>query len=283
MSLDAARETSRAIWDEMSAGWELKSDFLWEAGRKIGEWMVEKVDPKGGQTILELAAGPGMTGFVAAKLVGDDGKLISTDFAPAMVKVAEKTAARLGVTNAEFRVMDAEAIDLPDASVDGVLCRWGLMLMMDPQTALKEIRRVLKPGGKLAFSVWGAARDNIWAIIAGRVMVSLGKLTPPDPQAPGGMFSMAEPSVVEGMMGDAGFVDWKIEPVSAEWRFADFDDYWSFSRAIAGAIALLLRDMDEAELIEVREAVRAEIEAFRDGDGYLLTGVAINAVATAPS
>lgn len=264
----------------MSAGWELKSDFLWEAGRAIGEWMVEKVDPKPGQTILELAAGPGMTGFVAAKLVGDQGKLISTDFALSMVEVAEKTGARLGISNAEFRVMDAEAIDLPDESVDGALCRWGLMLMMDPQTALREINRVLRPGGKLAFSVWGAARDNLWAIVAGKVMVDLGKLEPPDPDAPGGMFSMSEPSKIETMLREAGFTGWEIQPIGAQWKFVDFEDYWSFSRAVAGAIALLLQTMDEQELAQVREALRVAVEQFRTGDGYTISGVAINAVAT---
>ncbi len=279
MSLDETRTKSLAIWDEMAAGWDKHSAYLWETGRQVGEWMVEKIDPKPGQTILELAAGPGVTGFVAAKLIGDRGNLISTDFAPHMVEVAQKVATGLGVTNAEFRVMDAENIDLPDDSVDGVLCRWGLMLMMSPLVALKEIRRVLKPGGKLAFSVWGSPKDNMWATVAGIVMVSLGKMEMPDPNATGSMFSMAEKSTIDRMVGDAGFTKWEIEPIVVAWKFAGKEEHWSFLNDVAGAVSLLLREMDENSLVEVREALRGRLADFREGDGYAIPGVAINVVA----
>ena len=279
MSLEETRAKSLAIWNEMAAGWDRQSDYLWETGRKVGEWMVEKIDPKLGQTILELAAGPGMTGFVAAKLIGDEGKLISTDFATQMVEVAQKIAATLGVTNAEFRAMDAEKIELPDDSVDSVLCRWGLMLMVGPLAALKEIRRVLKPGGRLAFSVWGSPQDNMWASVPGMVMVSLGKMEMPDPNAPGGIFSMAENATIERMLREAGFTKWEIEPIGVAWRFASEDEYWSFLNDVAGAVSLLLREMDEDSLAEIRQALRLQLENFREGDGYSLPGVAINVVA----
>ena len=106
---------------------------MWEGSRGVGEWMVEALDPQPGQTILELAAGTGETGFLAAARVGDDGKLISTDFAPKMVDAARAETERLGLTNVELRQLDAEDMDLPDDSVDGVLCRWGYMLMADPE------------------------------------------------------------------------------------------------------------------------------------------------------
>lgn len=279
MSIAEARAKSLAIWNEMARGWDRHSDYLWETSRKVGEWMVEKVDPKPGQTILELAAGPGMTGFVAAKLISSDGKLISTDFSPQMVELAKKTAAGVGVTNAEFRVMDAENIDLPDDSVDGVLCRWGLMLMMDPLAALKETRRVLKPGGKLAFSVWGSPQDNIWATAPVMAMVDIGKMEMPNPDAPGGIFSMAERSTIEGLLNEAGFSNWEIEPIEVEWKFATEEDFWSFLNDIAGAVSILLRDMDEESLAEVRDALRTQLEDFRSGDGYAFPGVAMNAVA----
>ena len=109
------------------------------------EEMLKALGPEPGQTILELAAGTGETGFAAARAIGPDGRLISTDFAPEMVAAARRASERLGLANVEHREMDAERMDLDDDSVDGVLCRWGYMLMADPATALAETRRVLRP------------------------------------------------------------------------------------------------------------------------------------------
>lgn len=279
MNIDEARAKSLAIWEEMAAGWDRKSDYLWETGRKIGEWMVDKVSPQPGDTILELAAGPGMTGFVAAKLIGDGGRLISTDFSPRMVELAEKTAAGLGITNAEFRVMDAENLDLPDDSVDGVLCRWGYMLMIDPTRALQETRRVLRPSGKLAFSVWGTPQENPWLTVAGMVVVSLGQVKMPDPAAAGGIFSMAEPQTIERMLSEAGFQKWEIEPIPVVWRFRDEEELWSFYSEIAGPISSLLQGMDDASIAEVREALKEQSAHFLGDEGYEFPGVTVNVAA----
>ncbi len=118
--------------------------------------------------MLELAAGPGDTGFIAAERLGPNGLLLSTDVAPEMVAAARRRAAELGIENVEFRVEDASAIDLADASVDGVLCRFGVMLVPDPERALGEIARVLRPEGRVALAVWASSDANDWMTAAGR-------------------------------------------------------------------------------------------------------------------
>ena len=100
--------------------------------RDINDWLVEQVDPQPGQTILDVAAGTGDLGFLAAERVGDDGKVLTTDFAPEMLEAARRNGERRGLPNVEYRVLDAERMDLDDDTVDGVLCRWGYMLMADP-------------------------------------------------------------------------------------------------------------------------------------------------------
>ena len=95
--------------------------------------------------MLELAAGVGDTGFMAARLVGETGRVIITDFAPEMVAAARRRVEESGIRNVEFRVLDAERMDLETDSVDGVLCRWGYMLMIDPAAAFADTRRVLRP------------------------------------------------------------------------------------------------------------------------------------------
>lgn len=278
MALDEMRVKSKAIWDEMAAGWERQSDYIWDASRPVGEWMVEKLALQPGQTIVELAAGPGMTGFVAARLLGGSGRLISTDFSPPMLEVARRQAEKLGIRNAEFKVMDAERIDLDDDSVDGVLCRWGYMLMMDPARALKETRRVLRPGGRLCFSVWGRPQENPWASLPGMVMVSLGKMEMPDPKSPGGIFSMSDPQDIERLLGEAGFEKFEIEPMAVEWKFSGFSEIWSFLTELAGAIAVVIRDLDEESVAEVQKVLEEQARSFRN-DGYVFPGMTLNVLA----
>src|SRR5215212_10900599 len=100
---------------------ERHRELVFEQFRPVSEWLVERVSPQPGQTILEVAAGPGDTGFLAAERLGPDGKLISTDLAPGMVEAVRRGAAERGLVNVESRVMDAQRLDLGDASVDGVL------------------------------------------------------------------------------------------------------------------------------------------------------------------
>ena len=167
----------------MAARWERRRALLWESTREISEWLVDRLDPQPGQTILELAAGTGETGFLAAARLGGEGRLISSDRSPKMVEAAMHNAAELGVGNAEFRVIDADRMKLGDSSVDGILSRFGYLLKGDPPLALREARRVLHPGGRLAFSVWAARERNPWMTVPAEVMVELGHMPARMPDA----------------------------------------------------------------------------------------------------
>jgi SAM-dependent methyltransferase len=154
MSVEEYRRQSLENWETMAAGWEKRAAEIDEVGAPVLEWLIAALAPKQGDVVLELASGPGSAGLAASPLVGEGGRVISTDFSPAMVEVARRRADGLGVTNVEHLVMDAGEIELEDGSVDGVVCRWGYMLMPDPVAAFAETRRVLRSGGRLAFSVW---------------------------------------------------------------------------------------------------------------------------------
>ena len=279
MSTDEARARSQAVWDQMAAGWQKHGDYLWATTRQVGEWLVDRLDPQPGQTILDIAAGPGATGFVAARLIGDDGKLISTDFAEEMVNVAAAGAKELGLTNVECRTMDAEKMDLPDDSVDGVICRWGYMLMLDPSTALMETRRVLKPAGNHAFSVWGSPAENPWITLVGMVLTQRGFPPQSDPFGPGGMFSMADPDTIRSMATDAGFEEVTIEDMEVHWTFPDFDKVWEFMRELVGAVANLITELDDEEREGLRADLHAAAESFKGADGYDFPGVTRNVLA----
>jgi SAM-dependent methyltransferase len=282
MDLDEYRRQSRATWQTVAAGWEERREYMWESTRAVGDWMVAHLAPLPGQTILELAAGAGDTGFEVARMLGDAGQVICTDLSSQMVEVARRRAAELEVENVDFRVLDAENMDLPDESVDGVLCRWGYMLMADPGAALAETRRVLHPGGRVAFSVWAAPERNPWVMIPGRVLVERGLLPPPEPDAPG-IFAMADPARIDQLVTGAGLKAPQIEEMSVRFRFEAFDEVWDYLRKVAGPIAMALARLPEEEVAEVRTAMEAAHEPVRaPGGGYELPGVCLNALTSRP-
>jgi SAM-dependent methyltransferase len=274
---EAARQRSRAAWDAIAPGWYSEREELWKTSRLVSEWMVRRLDPQPGDTVLELAAGLGDTGFMAARRVGETGRVIITDFAPEMVAAARRRAEEVGVENAEFRTLDAERMDLETDSVDGVLCRWAYMLMIDPATAFAETRRVLKPGGRLAFSVWAAPERNPGLSLASRVLVELGHIPPPDPEAPGA-FVMADPRRIRELVVGAGFAEPEIEEVSFRRPFADQDDYWRFLTETSSALSPALRALPGEARAAVRQRVREAAQPYHFGEGYDFPAVCMNVV-----
>jgi len=262
------RQDSRDRWSRAAAGWAEQADRLQAAVMPVSAWMVEAIRPQPGQTVLELAAGPGITGFLAAELLQPAGRLISTDFAEPMLEVARQRAARHGLDNVEFRVVDAESIDLDTASVDAVLCRWGYMLVADPGAAFSETRRVLRPGGRVALAAWDGPEHNAWAAAPFIVLVQRGLVPMPDPDDPG-MFAFGKPGRIEGLLGDAGFLDVEVDTVDVELRYDDFDDFLAITLACSRPVADALEGLDAAARAEVEAAMGDGLADFRAQDGSI--------------
>lgn len=277
---DWAHEKSRAVWDEMAAGWERNRDYMWNTTRHVAEWLVGHVKPQYGDTILDLAGGPGDNGFLVASSVGPSGKVIETDFAPQMVETARRRAAELGLDNVEACVLDAQRMDLDDDSVDGIVCRWGFMLMFDPQAALHECRRVLRDGGRLALSVWAGPEKNPWVTVTGMTMMQLGHQPGGDPFGPSGIFSMADHDTTRSMLTSAGFADITIEEMPVDWSHRSFDEAWSFMTEVAGPIATAIRELPPDEVEKIRSTLETNMETFRTDSGITLPGVTVNASAS---
>lgn len=280
MTLEEAKQESREAWDRVAPGWDKHNDYLWSITRGVAERLVEMVAPQPGHTVLDIAAGPGNVGFAAAALIGDEGRLISTDFADDMVDVARARGKALGISNAEFRVMDAENMDLPDDHVNGVICRWGFMLMTDPAAALSETRRVLRDGGRLACSVWGGPADNPWVTLLGMVMTMRGRPPQGDPFGPGGMFSMSDHDTIRKLMADAGFGHVEIEEMAVHWSFDDFEGYWEYQSDLSGQMARLMAELPAEEMAAVKQDVLAQAENYRSGNGFTFPGRTVNVVAS---
>ncbi len=199
-----------------------------------------------------------------------------------MVEAAGRGAAVRGLGNVECRVMDAQRMDLPDESVDAVLSRFGLMLMPEPALALSEAHRVLRPGGRLAFAVWGPPDRNPWIVLIGMTLTQLGLQPPGDPFAPGGMFSLAPPGVAEEMTAKAGFTGVQVEELLVAQRFATFDEYWDFQSEVAGSLAEMLRSLPGEDVSRLRTALEDASKPFLSTDGYEFPGLALGVAASRP-
>src|SRR5215211_1936308 len=263
----------------MAPGWERWRAQLATALTPVREWLIDQLAPRPGDTVLELSAGAGETGFAAAAIVGERGRLISTDFSPEMVEVARGRGTELGLSNVDYRVVDAERIELDADSVDGVLCQSGYMLMADPAAALAETRRVLRSGGRLALSVWGAPERNPWASIGGWILVERGHLPPPEPEAPG-VFSMASEERTRALLEGAGFAEVGTEEVAVRFAFRDLDDYERWVMDVAGPFAMVVRGLHEDERDVLMARLGEAFGPFAVGGGYEIPGLALCAVAS---
>jgi ubiquinone/menaquinone biosynthesis C-methylase UbiE len=263
------------IGDFVAAAWERHRELLFEGQRQVSEWLVDEIDPEPGQTILELAAGPGETGFLAAERIGADGHLISTDVSPGMVDAARRGAEARGLGNVEFRVMDAQHIELPDDSVDAVLSRFGVMLMSEPGTALREANRVLEDGGRLAYVVWGPPDRNPWLTVLVGAVLQTGHAPPGDPFGPGGVFSLAEPDANRALLEGAGFSDVRIEEIPGAMRYDDFDHYWNVQSSVSGPLAVLIASLPAGDVDAIKGVLEPSVKPFSTEDGLRIPSLAI--------
>jgi SAM-dependent methyltransferase len=261
---------SRDRWARAAAGWAARTDWFREITMPVSAWMIDAIDPQPGQTILDLAAGVGDTGFLAAELIAPTGTLITADFVPEMLTAAQERAEKLGITNARFRQMDANVpLDQPAASLDGVVCRWGYMLFNDGEAALRETRRVLRPGGAVALAAWTGARENPWASTSGHLLVERGLMERPKKGAPG-QFAWGAPGLVQEHMEAAGFIEPRVEIVDFAFRYADVDDWWVALTQTSTATADADAEMDYATRSDILAELEHAAEPFEQPDGSLV-------------
>lgn len=234
----------------------------------MSERLVELLDPRPGETVLELAAGIGETGFLAAARLGPTGRLLSTDVAPEMVDAARRRAGELGLRNVEHCVADMTELALEAESVDGVLCRFGVMLVPDVDAAAMEFARVLRPRGRAAFAVWASADENPWISTTGRVAIELGLADPPAPDAPG-PFRFADPRRLPRLLDEVGLEVEGSEDVPIRWRAPSLDEWWETTRDTSRMLALLLGRLDRADTERLRRAAAERLAQFVLPDGSL--------------
>ena len=225
--------------------------------------MVELAAIGPGARVLDVASGVGEPAVTAARRAGPDGQVLATDHSAEMLGHGRKRAEKLGLDNIEFRGMDAQALEVPEAAFDAVLCRWGVMFLPDLDRALAGFRRCLKPGGRLVAAIWGPAERVPCVGLGARVVHAHLGLAPPDEGA-GTPFALSEVAAFERRVAAAGFENVRGEWFNVSYVFetaAQFTQYRrDLSRPLNQRMAAFPAETREAAWAALTEAARRPFE-----------------------
>jgi SAM-dependent methyltransferase len=247
-------------WSNSAQFWEKHRDAIRQMFAPITHALVADARISRQQTVLDVATGPGEPALTVAALVGPEGKVFGVDPIPAMIEGAGRAAERLGLKNARFEVASASQLPFPDGAFDAAVSRFGVMFFPSPVDGVREMLRVLKPGGKLAFAVWSFADRNAFHFALSRI---IDRYVDPTPLAPDALdtFRFAVPGKLLDILSQAGgiapaerLLHFNIEaPISVE-------EFWTLRLEMSEILREKLAKLSPEQRSEVKHQA---LEAFR--------------------
>ena len=262
------KTATREQWQETANAWYRWSDTLHHWLGPSTEKMLDLADITTGNHVLDIAAGAGQQSIATAKKVGASGYVLATDISSNILEYAKKMARENGLNNVETRVMDGENLELGDASFDAVISRVGLIYFPNQQRALKEILRVLKPGGKVAAIVYSTAEKNKFFSIPVSIIRNRAKLPPALPGQPG-PFSLGSEGVIEKAFIDAGFINVRSEHVNSPLYLSSAAECVQFEKESFGALHQMLSNLSDADKESVWLEIENELKSFESDDRFI--------------
>lgn len=265
----AFKNRTRVQWDEAAAGWD-------RHGPKIRNWlggptdaMLKMAGIRAGQTVLDVAAGAGDQTLDIADWVGGKGAVVATDISEGILTYALGNAVRAGHANVRIHPADAEDLRLEAATFDAAVCRLGLMFLPHPLTGLKEIHRVLKPGGRFCGMVFAGPEMNPCLRILMSTAMRHAGLAPRDPFQPGGLVSLGKPGLMDDLMHQAGFQSVATTRMDVAFRLPTTADYLSFVKDSAGPILQILAPLDDVARATAWRDIATQLDVYQTADGWI--------------
>jgi ubiquinone/menaquinone biosynthesis C-methylase UbiE len=251
--LEEIREQQKQSWNKFSAGWKKWDDMTMEFLNPMGQEIIARIHPSGSDNVLDIAAGTGEPGLTIATML-NGGKVTITDLSEDMLTIAKENAAKKSISNIETIACDVCELPFADNSFDAISCRFGFMFFPDMQLAANEMARVLKPGGRIATSVWNVPEKNFWVTATMGTINKNMELPPPPPGAPG-MFRCAKPGLMKEIFEKAGFKNINEKEVASKLNSGTVETYWNMMTEIGAPIVAALSKADDA----MRQKIKTEV------------------------
>jgi len=277
------KNQSLDVWRESAKFWTKHSDTIHQMFTPLTRALIERAGIHQGQTVLDIAGGAGEPSLTIAETVGPEGSVMFTDGVAEMVEAARANAQKRGLTNIQFRQCAAESLPFGDNSFDVVVSRLGFMFVPDPVTALRGMLRVLKPGGRLAFAVWGKSDVNPFCYLVTRVMDQHVTSPAADPDAPNA-FRFAEPGKLTSVMTEAGAID--VAEGTVEFDIAapiSARQFWTMRSQTSDTLREKLKTLSADEQAQIAMEVEQAAKEFFPDNQMKFPAQLIIATGTKPS
>jgi ubiquinone/menaquinone biosynthesis C-methylase UbiE len=259
------RDEQRESCDIFSPGWKKWDGLMMEFLKPMGDEIISLLNPKVSDIVLDVASGTGEPGHTMATML-INGKVVITDLSENMLEVSRENATQRGIKNIETHACDVCELPFEENTFDLISCRFGYMFFPDMQLATKEMVRVLKPGGKIATSVWNVPEKNFWVTAIGGTINRNMELPLPMPEAPG-MFRCSKSGLIQNYFKQSGLKNTLEKEVTGKLKCGTKDVYWTMMTELAAPFvsALSKADATTKETIK-REVYQMVDEKYPDGD-----------------
>ncbi len=266
--LNEIREQQKATWNKFSPGWKKWDDFTMKFLQPMGDAIIAGLNIKEDDIVLDVACGTGEPGLTIAAMA-TKGKVTGTDVADQMLAIARENAERKQIKNFDTKTCDVCELPFDENTFTKISCRMGFMFFPDMQLASDEMYRVLKPGGKMATSVWAGPENNVWVTAIMGIINKNMQLPPPPPGAPG-MFRCAAPGFVKTLMEKSGFKNVNEKLISGKVAYDNFEHFWEMMNEVAAPVVGALSKADDDMKEKIKEEVKQLSEKYKTDKGLLL-------------
>ena len=274
------RDQQKTVWDAASAGWRKYDEFNMNFLRFAGDAIIRGLELKPTDHVLDVAAGSGEPGLTIAGIV-TEGSVISSDLSGEMLAIGREKAAQRNIKNFTTQVCDACELPYADATFDAISCRFGFMFFPDVLLASREMARVLKPGGKIAASVWGSPKENRWVTAMSEAMAKHLEVPTPSPTGPG-MFRLSDEGALATIFATAGLKPISDIAIGGKNVYGSKEFFWSHLTDNVGPIRQIFSEADEPTRLKIKDDLFALLDSLNVGADCALSYEARIIVAEKP-